>query len=69
MYKLPVMYIEYSGTYGNKDYVKAAADMLTETQLFYGGGIDSLEAARALLPYVPLYSMYMTGNLYILLII
>ncbi|PTL17771.1 heptaprenylglyceryl phosphate synthase [Staphylococcus gallinarum] len=51
MYKLPVMYIEYSGTYGNKDYVKAAADMLTETQLFYGGGIDSLEAAREMAAY------------------
>ncbi|MCG7339884.1 heptaprenylglyceryl phosphate synthase [Staphylococcus sp. ACRSN] len=45
MYKLPVMYIEYSGIYGDKNYVEAAADMLTETQLFYGGGINSFEDA------------------------
>ena len=41
MYQLPVMYIEYSGVYGETNLVKAAADMLTETQLFYGGGISN----------------------------
>ncbi|PHK49510.1 heptaprenylglyceryl phosphate synthase [Staphylococcus edaphicus] len=46
MYKLPVMYIEYSGIYGETDIVKSAADMLTETQLFYGGGISSYEEAE-----------------------
>jgi putative glycerol-1-phosphate prenyltransferase len=28
--------------------VKTAASMLTDTQLFYGGGIDSYESARAM---------------------
>lgn len=46
MYKLPVMYLEYSGTYGDVEEVKMASEMLTETQLFYGGGISSLEKAR-----------------------
>jgi putative glycerol-1-phosphate prenyltransferase len=45
MYKLPVMYLEYSGQQGDIDMVKTAANMLTETQLFYGGGIDSYESA------------------------
>lgn len=48
MYKLPVMYLEYSGQYGDIDMVKTAANMLTETQLFYGGGIDSYESARTM---------------------
>lgn len=46
MYQLPVMYIEYSGVYGETNLVKAAADMLTETQLFYGGGISNYEEAE-----------------------
>ncbi|WP_251518432.1 MULTISPECIES: heptaprenylglyceryl phosphate synthase [Staphylococcus] len=46
MYQLPVMYLEYSGTYGEVDKVKAAADILTDTQLFYGGGISSLGEAQ-----------------------
>ena len=46
MYKLPVMYLEYSGTYGDVEEVKMASEMLTETHLFYGGGISSLEKAQ-----------------------
>ncbi|HLR18682.1 MAG TPA: heptaprenylglyceryl phosphate synthase [Staphylococcus sp.] len=45
MYKLPIMYLEYSGTYGEIDKVKAAADQLTNTQLFYGGGISDYDEA------------------------
>lgn len=48
MYKLPVMYIEYSGQLGDADIIKSAANMLTETQLFYGGGIDSYDSARTM---------------------
>lgn len=48
MYRLSVMYIEYSGAYGEPDMVKAAADMLTETQLFYGGGISTYDEAHAM---------------------
>ncbi|MGZ1829146.1 heptaprenylglyceryl phosphate synthase [Staphylococcus argenteus] len=45
MYRLPVMYIEYSGEYGDVAMVKAAAEHITETQLFYGGGISSEQQA------------------------
>ncbi|MCE5090968.1 heptaprenylglyceryl phosphate synthase [Staphylococcus devriesei] len=46
MYKLPMMYIEYSGSYGDVEMVKAVSKMLTNTQLIYGGGISSLEHAQ-----------------------
>ena len=46
MYKLPIMYLEYSGTYGDVEKVKTAANMLSDTQLFYGGGISNQEEAE-----------------------
>ena len=46
LFHFPVMYIEYSGEYGDIDKVKAVSNMLTETQLFYGGGITSLGQAQ-----------------------
>lgn len=45
VFKLPILYIEYSGTYGDKQFVEAARDVLEETKLFYGGGITSPEQA------------------------
>ncbi|HDK7906193.1 TPA: heptaprenylglyceryl phosphate synthase [Staphylococcus aureus] len=45
MYRLPVMYIEYSGIYGDVSKVQAVSEHLTETQLFYGGGISSEQQA------------------------
>lgn len=51
MYKLPILYLEYSGTYGDKNIVKAASEMLTNTQLFYGGGISSLNEAKEMKNY------------------
>lgn len=48
IYKLPVMYIEYSGVYGEVDMVEAAAYSLFNTQLFYGGGISDYEEAEAM---------------------
>ncbi|MDW8542568.1 heptaprenylglyceryl phosphate synthase [Staphylococcus sp. mip270_02] len=48
IYKLPVMYIEYSGVYGEVDMVEAAAYSLSNTQLFYGGGISDYEEAEAM---------------------
>lgn len=51
MYKLSMMYVEYSGMYGDTDYVKAISQMLSHTQLFYGGGISTLEQAKEMAQY------------------
>jgi phosphoglycerol geranylgeranyltransferase len=44
-FRFPIVYIEYSGTYGNPAIVKAASDAIDQSILYYGGGINS--AARA----------------------
>lgn len=48
-YGFPIFYVEYSGTYGGTDDVEAAARYLEDTQLVYGGGIDSREKATEIL--------------------
>jgi putative glycerol-1-phosphate prenyltransferase len=46
MLKLPILYMEYSGAYGDPQLVKEAKSVLTQSQLFYGGGIATVEQAR-----------------------
>jgi putative glycerol-1-phosphate prenyltransferase len=51
MFKLPIFYIEYSGIYGDVEVVKEVSAVLETTQLFYGGGIATLEQARKMADY------------------
>lgn len=40
-----IVYLEYSGRFGDSDVVAAAADAIDEATLFYGGGIHDYETA------------------------
>jgi putative glycerol-1-phosphate prenyltransferase len=44
--RLPIVYVEYSGTFGDMDLVRQVRNKLHQAQLFYGGGITNLEQAR-----------------------
>lgn len=44
--RFPIVYVEYSGMFGNMSLLRAASDVLQHARLFYGGGIDSKERAQ-----------------------
>ncbi|RZN34342.1 MAG: phosphoglycerol geranylgeranyltransferase [Methanophagales archaeon ANME-1-THS] len=48
---LPLVYIEYSGMYGDPRIVKRLRESLTEATLFYGGGIESRQTAAEMSRY------------------
>lgn len=50
-FKLPVFYVEYSGIYGDIELVRAVKNELTNTKLFYGGGITSAKQAEEMAKY------------------
>jgi phosphoglycerol geranylgeranyltransferase len=45
MFGQEIVYVEYSGTFGDPDVVEAAADSLDDATLFYGGGVGDYDAA------------------------
>ncbi|MCJ8008033.1 heptaprenylglyceryl phosphate synthase [Lederbergia wuyishanensis] len=46
MFRMPIFYMEYSGTYGDPELVKKVKRQLSETRLFYGGGIQTVQQAK-----------------------
>jgi len=44
-FHFPIVYIEYSGTYGDPAVVKAASEATESALLYYGGGINSARRA------------------------
>lgn len=46
VYRFPIMYIEYSGTFGDMNMVKTAKENVEQAHVFYGGGIQSLSDAK-----------------------
>ncbi len=51
MFQLPVFYLEYSGTYGDVELVEELSTYLSNTLLFYGGGISTADQAKEMSQY------------------
>ena len=50
-FHFPIVYIEYSGTFGDPGIVKAASEAVDKSVLYYGGGINSAEKAAQMGKY------------------
>jgi len=60
MLKLPILYLEYSGKYGQVDWLKEVRAIVLHSQIFYGGGIKSREMAVEMAEYA---DTIIVGNL------
>ncbi|KYH27501.1 geranylgeranylglyceryl phosphate synthase [Halalkalicoccus paucihalophilus] len=60
MFGQPIVYIEYSGTFGDPEKVRAAREALDEATLFYGGGIHDYDSAKAMAEHA---DVVVVGNL------
>ncbi|MDI6896949.1 phosphoglycerol geranylgeranyltransferase [Methanocella conradii] len=59
-FHFPIVYVEYSGTYGDPEVVKAIRERLHGSILYYGGGINSRERALEMSRYA---NTIVVGNL------
>lgn len=60
MFHLPIFYLEYSGSYGDPVLVRTVKNTLTDTTLFYGGGIKDREKTEEM---AQLADVIIIGNL------
>lgn len=60
LYNQSIVYIEYSGTFGDPVAVKAASDAIDSATLFYGGGIHDFESAATMAEHA---DVIVVGNL------
>jgi phosphoglycerol geranylgeranyltransferase len=59
-FNFPIVYIEYSGTYGDPTTVKSVRACLEHSTLFYGGGINSRDCAFEMGKYA---NVIVVGNI------
>lgn len=46
LFRMPIVYLEYSGDFGDMELVRRTRSVLEHARLIYGGGIDTLDKAR-----------------------
>jgi len=50
-FHFPIVYLEYSGIFGDPEVVRAASGVIDKSVLYYGGGINSAEKAAMMSKY------------------